>query len=121
MRVSRKEFFEICGLGFIGAAALAGPAHATPPSEIVLDFNNDTRELKINCVHHTLNLKVHYIKTIVIYLDDKPYVTRAYHDQTDAGAQIDTVKVPDAKKGSKIGVEGICSIKGSKRVDITVK
>ena len=105
----------------MGAAAFAGQAHATPPSEINLDFNNTTKELKINCVHHTLNTKVHYIKTINIFLDDKPFMTRTYHDQADSEAQIDTVKIPDAKKGSKIVFEGICSIKGSKRVDITVK
>ena len=121
MRISRQDFFKMCGLGFIGAAAVARQARATPPSDIILDFNNDTKELKVNCVHHTLNEKVHFIKTIVIYLDDKQYLTRTYTDQTNKEAQIDTIKIKDAKPGSKIGVEGICNIRGSKKVEMTVK
>ena len=121
MRISRQDFFKMCGLGFIGAAAVARQARATPPSDIILDFNNDTKELKVNCVHHTLNEKVHFIKTIAVQLDGEDYLTRAYSDQTYKEAQIDTIKVKDAKKGSRIGVEGICSIKGSKKVELTVK
>jgi hypothetical protein len=120
MRISRQDFFKACGLGLM-TAAFAGKAFATPPSDILLEFNNETKELKVNCLHQTLNEKIHFIKTINIFLDGEDYLTRGYSDQTNKEAQIDTIKIKDAKPGSKIGVEGICNIRGSKKVKMTVK
>jgi desulfoferrodoxin (superoxide reductase-like protein) len=89
----------------------------------MIDFNKETKTLKISVSHPVkdTDVKKHFIKEIKIYLNDEMVIQQTFKSQSSANAQEVSYVLIDAEKGNKIKVEAQCCIIGSLDKTITIQ
>jgi len=113
------KFIPVYFILFTFIISFKGLAH--PPSNIELQFDNETKILQINVTHPVTDVKKHFINKIEVYLDDELMIIQNFKKQKDNKSQEATYLLFDAVVGSKIKVRAICSISGSKTGEIVVE
>jgi len=96
---------------------------AHPPKDIMIDFNKETKTLKISVSHPVkdTDVKKHFIKEIKVYLNDEMVIQQTFKSQSSANAQEVSYVLIDAEKGNKIRIESQCSIMGTHDKTITIQ
>ena len=96
----------------LSLVAFSYEAAAHPPKDVSISFNpNGNLTVKVN---HSVNdpLK-HYIKKIIIYVNNNIVIQKEYSSQTDADGLTDTFSIGPQAPGANIKVEAQCVIMGS--------
>ena len=96
---------------------------AHPPKDITIEFNKETKTLKITITHpvNPDTIKKHFIKDIKVYLDNEMVIQQTFKSQSSANAQEVSYVLVDAEKGNKIRIEAQCCIVGSLDKTFTIQ
>jgi hypothetical protein len=89
------------------------PAAATPPSDVILSYNELSSELSVTITHPTADPATHYIREVVITVNGKTITDASYTSQPSKDTFTRTYHV-QAKPGDDIEVTATCNIVGSK-------
>lgn len=84
-----------------------------PPANIDVNYDPETKIVKVIITHKTSNPKTHYIKKVDISLNDKEIITHNISSQDDNEIQVVSYRIPEAKADDLIAVEGYCRISGT--------
>ena len=112
----KKMILLLCGL-FIASAT----AFAHPPSDIKIQFDDQTKTLTAVIKHRVSNPKTHYIYKVDIGLNGKEIQMLPFTKQETSALQTVKFVVPQAKKGDALSVEGYCNLGGKLEKAIEVK
>ncbi len=82
--------------------------HATPPTEIDLDYNHGTQALAVNVTHEVPNPKNHYIQKIEVFKNGVFQFNRTYPEQQFNYGLNDTFTII-ASSGDNLTVTATCS------------
>lgn len=91
--------------------ALGIQAFAIPPSDILVEYNAEGKNLHVEVKHISTNIRDHYIRRLVIYKNDIELKKFTYARQTSAAALIQDLSI-DAIPGDVIRVKAICNESG---------
>ena len=105
---------------FVFAFFLTNGIYCHPPKDINLNFNPDTKDMKIEVIHNVKNAQNHYIAKIDITVNKEQPIEKTYTQQTSLEKQEDTIKLEKASPGDKVKVKATCKIFGSKTVTIVI-
>lgn len=97
----------------------AQSAFAHPPSKIEAEVKGET--LTVTVMHNVKNPLNHYIKEIVVKLNDKEVVDKKETRQVDNEKQIGVFEIPGLKSGDNLSIKATCNRYGSKTLKMTVK
>jgi hypothetical protein len=96
-------------LAMISFAIVTTPSvHATPPTEIVLEYNLSTQILWVNATHEVPNPQNHHIELIEVFKNDVFQINRTYDVQTANYGLNDTFVIA-ASDGDNLTVTVTCS------------
>jgi sulfur carrier protein ThiS len=95
------------------------PAAATPPSAVIVSYNEQSSELSVTITHPVADPATHYIREIVVAVNGRTVTDTQYTSQPskDTFTRIYPLRV---KPGDRIEVTAICSIAGSGSSSIEV-
>ena len=110
-----KYFILFFGLLFISTILAHGP------KEIDLEFNTETKILKISIAHNVRNPNEHYIDEVEVLLNDETVVVQTLSMQTNKDGLELIYIITDAKPGDTIEVKASCNKFGRKKGEIEVK
>ena len=89
------------------------PAAATPPSAVIVSYNELSSELSVTITHPVVDPTTHYIREVVITDNGKTITDASYTSQPSQDTFTRTYSIP-AKPGDDIEVTAICNLAGSK-------
>jgi hypothetical protein len=92
---------------------ITGLVSATPPSDITIQYDRGSAVLSMDIVHPTLSTSFHYIRTVIIQVNNDAPVTIVLKNQTNKKESL-VQKALVLKLGDKVTVTGICSLFGKK-------
>jgi hypothetical protein len=98
---------------------IAAPVTATPPTDIVLAYNSATGQLSATITHPIPNPDVHYIKNVLVKLNDQTVINANYTSQPTKDTFTYTYPL-QALPGDTISVTGTCVLFGSLTKSMTV-
>lgn len=93
---------------------------ATPPTNLTLTYDLETKTLHIEMTHVSSHLRKHYIRKILVYKNDQEVEDIRLVSQTTPSSVIRDV-VLDAKDKDVIRVKAICSEAGTAEASLTVQ
>jgi hypothetical protein len=96
----------VCGLGI-------APVAATPPSAVILSYNEQSSELTVTITHPVVDPTTHYIREVAITVNGKTITNASYTSQPSKDTFTYTYPVP-AKPGDDIEVTASCNLVGSR-------
>jgi hypothetical protein len=114
----KKVVSFVMALGFL---AISSAAFAHPPVSIAITYNKETKIADAVIVHPVSNPATHYIYKVDVGLNGKEIVTHAISLQENNNEQHVSYRLPDAKAGDKVSIEGYCNLSGSLTQEITVQ
>jgi len=103
---------------FIICIFLTIPAFSHPASNVTLVV--DGTILIVTVQHNVSNPRTHYIKEIIVTLNEKNIITQLFFLQTDNTQKV-SYTIPSLKSGDTITVEANCNRGGNRKGIITVK
>jgi len=95
-------------------------AYAHPPSDIKIAFDPKTKMLTAVIMHNTSNPSSHYIRKVDIGLNGNEIIEYSLGRQENNESQTISYRIPEAKEGDTLSVEGYCSISGKLEKEIKV-
>lgn len=118
-RLSRQSVILYVAV-LVGLSLLiAVPVAATPPTDIGLAYNVATGQLNATITHPVPNPDVHYIKNVLVKLNDQVVINASYTSQPTHDTFTYTYSLP-AKAGDTISVTATCVLFGSLTRNMTV-
>jgi hypothetical protein len=93
-------------------------AHA--PSDITLDFDNETNILRVTVLHPVGKVAEHFVDRIVVELNNEKLIEQKFIIQSSDGTQEACYIIPGIKIGDEIKVTGYCNISGKKIKTLTI-
>jgi hypothetical protein len=96
----------------LAGSLLAAPVSATPPSDISLSYNELSKDLQVTITHAVPNLRVHYIKEVIVTINGKVINDSLYTSQPTLDTFTYTYPVVTVP-GDEIGVTATCVLGGS--------
>jgi desulfoferrodoxin (superoxide reductase-like protein) len=120
------KYFKTFVIGILICLFIIGSSitvFAHPPKDIAIEFNKETKTLKITVTHpvNPQTIKEHFIKDIKVYLNDEMVIQQTFKSQSSANTQDVSYTLIDAEKGNKIKVEAQCCIMGSLDKTISIQ
>ncbi|MFA6169630.1 MAG: hypothetical protein WCW67_01845 [Candidatus Margulisiibacteriota bacterium] len=92
---------------------------AHPPKKITLKLNG--QRLSVDVLHESMNIEDHFVKTIVVLLDNEKIIEQHYTFQ-QPGGQSAVYDIPDLLKDHKtLAVTASCSKFGSRTQTLMLK
>ena len=101
------------------AVCIAAPAAATPPTDIVLAYDNATGQLSATITHPVPNPDAHYIRNVLVQLNGRTVINADYTSQPTKDTFTYTYPI-QAQPGDTISVTATCSLFGSLTKSMTV-
>ncbi len=101
--------------------AFSSFAYAHPPSDIKINYDPQTKILRVVIVHNVSNPSNHFINKVDVSLNGKEIIEQQLSRQDNNAEQTVSYLIPDAKANDVIGVEAYCSISGKLKKEITAK
>ncbi len=101
--------------------AVISTAYAHPPSDIIINYDPETKILYAVIMHNASNPENHFIKKVDIGLNGKEIIEHKISRQDNNVSQTVSYFIPDAKAGDKLSVEAYCSISGKLKKEIEIK
>lgn len=92
--------------------AVCGQSYAHPPSAINISYDPATKTLRAFIVHNVLNPEKHYIKQVVVKINDKEFRLNYFSKQDSLTGLTVSYVIPQAKAGDTLSIEAYCSISG---------
>ena len=92
---------------------------ATPPSKIILTYDQDKKILNIDVEHVSSHLRKHHIRKLVVYKNDKEVQTFYYSNQTSSTGLVQDVSL-EAKPEDIIKVVVTCTESGPTEEVLTI-
>nr|WP_320160082.1 hypothetical protein [uncultured Methanoregula sp.] len=89
------------------------PAGATPPSDVILSYNELSSELSVTITHPVVDPTTHYIREVVITDNGKTITDASYTSQPTKDTFTRTYPI-QAKPGDDIEVTAACNLAGSR-------
>jgi hypothetical protein len=115
-----KQYTIFCGVvGIVSLLLLSQTASATPPSDIVLQYDITTQLLSVTITHASANVNEHYIYKVELQKNGHPFNTSIYTSQPDPTSFTYTYTV-NATTGDVISVTATCILYGSLTKQLTV-
>ena len=108
---------------FLAAAAvlfLVRPALAHPPTKIDISYNAADKVVKAVITHPVQDPTNHYIGKVDVFLNGKEIISQEITRQDNQETQTVEYRLPDAKSGDIVGVEGHCNRYGERKEEITL-
>ena len=109
--------FSFC----IVMGSITGDALAHPPRDIVAEFDNSTKILKIEVVHPVRSVDTHFIDKLEIRMDGKLMVVQNFDSQSSERTQEVLYVLIDARAGSAVVIQAECSIYGSSKKEMSLE
>ena len=103
---------------FIMCLFLTTPVFSHPASKVILSVEGNI--LQVTVQHNVGNPQTHYIKEIIVTLNEKNIITQLFFLQTDNTQKV-SYTIPSLKSGDTITVEANCNRGGNRKGIITVK
>jgi hypothetical protein len=121
MRQSARNLTLIWSSVFIVSIFLCYPqvSLANPPQEITLEYDANSQTLAVSITHKSISPGFHYIKTVVIRKNGMAVSTNTYENQPAPETFTYKYKVP-AAEGETLEVTAVCSLYGSKTVNLMI-
>jgi len=91
------------------------------PSNVILDFNKETRFLDVKYEHQVGDATQHYIAEVKILLNEKEIIVQSLISPDDNNGGSVVYKIIDAKPGDEIKVQLKCSRAGSKSASVRIE
>ena len=104
-------FFVILSL-IAGGCIIVSPVTAHPPSDILISYQEISRTLVVTITHQVPNPQNHYIKEVVVTINDKTVNDSFYTSQPATDTFTYTYPI-DTKPGDEIAVTASCVLAGS--------
>ncbi|MBP7216891.1 MAG: hypothetical protein KBA46_06375 [Candidatus Omnitrophica bacterium] len=112
-----RRIFIVMGLVIFFAQA----SFAHPPSRIEINFNSETLMLTAKITHPVADAESHHIKKVDVAVNGKEILEHKISKQDNTTDQLVEYRIPDAKSGDRISVEGYCNISGKNQEEITIE
>jgi desulfoferrodoxin (superoxide reductase-like protein) len=96
------------------------PAFAHSPSNIIVEYNKEKKELDISIEHAVYDPKTHYIKNVTILKNNRKIIADDFKEQQNKSEQVLQYIIRNLKKGDNITVKADCSVHGSVSETITI-
>ncbi len=110
-----KMILVLCGFLLISTQAFAHP-----PSDIKIEFDNQTKTLKAAVLHHVSNPDTHFIRKVDIAINGVEIKTMTYTKQISKAGQTFSIVLPEVKSGDLLSVEGYCNLSGKLKKEIKI-
>lgn len=105
---------------FLVLACIAiAPAAATPPSAVVPVYDATAKQLSVTITHPVPNPDAHYIRNVMVKLNDQVVVNTDYKSQPSGDTFTYTYTVP-AKNGDTLRITATCVTGPSKEVVLDI-
>lgn len=101
--------------------AFSGLTYAHSPSEITVDYNQQTKVVSVKITHPVGDVSSHYVDDVKVYLNGEQVVTQKIGEQIESSYQMVKYQMPAAKSGSNLKVEAMCNIAGMMEKEITIE
>ncbi|MGA2917567.1 hypothetical protein [Methanoregula sp.] len=101
------------------AFLLVNPVAATPPTAVDLAYNDVTGQLNVTITHPVPNPDVHYIKNVMVKVNDDVVINRDYTSQPTKDTFTYTYALP-LKPGDTVRVTATCVLVGSLTETLTI-
>lgn len=96
-------------------------AFAHPPKDIAMEFDMETKMVKVEVIHPVTSNEKHFVKSMNIFLNDELIVEQHFKSQSSTDTQEASYILIDAKLGDKIRIEPRCSIYGSLKKEFVIE
>ena len=90
-----------------------------PPTDLKLDYDIDKKNLHIEMTHVTGNIREHYIRKLIVSLNQKEIISETIVRQTTPHNFLRDIPL-DANPNDVITVKAICKEGGSAEASITI-
>lgn len=114
----RKLSIISAALAFLALSACGAFAH--PPKDVLLTWNKPQEMLNITSHHSVNDVNKHYILSLTILDGNKQLLTKQYTKQGSPETFTDSVSLKGLKSGTKLRVQLVCNIMGSKEAEIVI-
>lgn len=114
--MKKQNVFMLLVALFISFGAMA---HA--PKKVILSFNKEKGTLEATIIHKVKDIKDHYIKEVVVYVNDIEVITKTYQVQTEKADEKVAIPLENIKEGDEIKLTAKCNKLGKKSAKITVE
>ncbi len=104
----------------IGLVVASTAAFAHPPSDIKIQFDDNTKTLTAVIQHRVSNPQSHFIKKVDIGLNGREVQMLPFAKQDNNATQTVKITIPEAKKGDVLSVEGYCNLSGRLEKEIKI-
>jgi hypothetical protein len=101
------------------AALLVIPAAATPPTAVDLSYNDVAGQLNVTITHPVPNPDVHYIKNVMVKVNDDVVINRDYTSQPTTDTFTYTYAIP-LQAGDTVRATATCVLTGSLTGTLTI-
>lgn len=105
----------------LGALLISFGAMAHAPKKVILKFNKEKGILEAAINHKVKNTDEHYIKEVVVYVNDVEVKTQAFQEQTEKADEKVAITLENIKDGDVIKLTAKCNKLGKKSAKITVE
>ncbi|MGB9643020.1 MAG: hypothetical protein ACP5JO_08915 [Candidatus Ratteibacteria bacterium] len=95
-------------------------AYCHPPSDIKINFDEQTKIVKAEILHNTTNPDKHFIGKVDVHLNGKEIISQKISKQENPKSQHVIYLITDVKKGDNIAIEAYCSVGGILKKTMTV-
>lgn len=94
-------------------------SYATPPQDVKVSYDSNSKTLTVTITHETLSQNYHYIKYVAIKKNGAIISNNQYDHQPDANTFTYTYNLP-ATEGDTLEVTASCNIWGSKTTTLAI-
>ena len=98
----------------------AGAVFATPPKDLKVAWNWDSRTLKVYTAHWTQDVRKHFVEKVEVFVDGKRVEGKTYQRQGDKNGTASSFKLPDLHSGAIVPVRAACNRKGYREESLMV-
>ncbi|MDO5562491.1 MAG: hypothetical protein Q4F74_02655 [Synergistaceae bacterium] len=114
-----KKFAIITtALAFLVLSACGAFAH--PPKDVSVSWNKSQEMLSITSHHNVNDPAKHYILSLTILDGNRQVLTKQYTKQGSPETFTDSISLKGMKSGTKLRVQLVCNIMGSKETEFII-
>ncbi|MCB9771112.1 MAG: hypothetical protein H6754_00970 [Candidatus Omnitrophica bacterium] len=107
-------------LVFVFFVSFAFSANATPPRDLKLQYDPMSQNLMISMKHPTIEVREHYIRTIIVTHNDDEPKTYRFTFQKSASEVEAIVPIGVLQFGDKVHVKAMCKLGGSAEAELVM-
>lgn len=114
----KKTVFFLAALGIL---AVSTCAFAHPPKSLSLSWDKGQETLHVTAEHNVNDTGKHFIASLTVFDGNKKVITKEYSQQNSPEIFSDNIQIKGIAPGTKLRVQIVCNIMGSKEAEIVVQ